>query len=478
MKRRAISRRLAALFAAIAFALFSAIGIGVYFAMRWEMRVQLRAELDARAEIARLIIQPQDRIDKWPLVQERLSVLDPLDGRSRIFVTSNDARVQYGKPIDGTEMPAQDPRFRLVRPAGESDELLVKSFAVPRNGERPDVMVVIGQDRSRALAVMRILIVALTSLIGLASIVALMVSGWATRVGLRPLVRLSHEAANLNAVQRNLRLDTASLPHELLELADAFNGALQRLDRAYLQLEAFNADVAHELRTPVSIMIGETEVALSRRNAPDSWLAALESNREELERIRVMISDMLFVSRADSGELAERQPVESLAGEARKTLDFLAILFEDAGLSVALQGDAACDVNDSMLGRALTNLLTNAIKHAHAGTRVDVTITPLPKEDAVELCVSNVGDPIEPSKQSRLFDRFYRGDEARTNSHQNHGLGLAIVEAIAKMHGGHAFYRAMSDGRNAFGFTLGSCGRAVGVAERLARESVRIGAAG
>jgi two-component system, OmpR family, heavy metal sensor histidine kinase CusS len=474
MKRYAISNRLSALFAAIAFALFSAIGVGVYFAVRLEMRVQLRAELDARAEIARSIIGGQDRIDKWPLVQERLSILAPLDGRSRIFVTGADTRVRYGVPLTGDASPAQDPRFRLVTPSGERDALLVKSFVVPRNGERPEVTVVIGQDRSAALAVMRILTWALASLIGLAGIVAVLVSRWAARIGLRPLVRLSHEAARLSAAQRNLRLDTATLPDELLELADAFNEALARLDGVYRQLEAFNADVAHELRTPVSVMIGETEVALSQRHAPQLWRGALESNREELERMRVMISDMLFVSRADSGELAERTPVDSLAAEAHKTLDFLAILFEDAGLTFALEGDAACSINESMFGRALTNLLTNAIRHARAGSCVEVSM--MREGQVLEVCVSNEGDLIEESVRSRLFDRFYRSDEARSNSHNNHGLGLAIVEAIARMHGGNAFYRALKGGRNGFGFSVGLRG-GEGLRAQPANADARHGAA-
>jgi two-component system heavy metal sensor histidine kinase CusS len=272
-----------------------------------------------------------------------------------------------------------------------------------------------------------------------------------TRLGLAPLTRLTRDASAVSPNNRSQRLNTASLPLELNDLANSFNGALERLDGAYGRLESFNADVAHELRTPVTILIGQTEVALTRNRSVDDLRHTLQSNLEEFERMRAIINDMLFLARADQGERATGLIDVSLAAEVAHTLEFLEIPLEEARVHAQLRGDAMARVNRSLFGRACTNLLMNAIQHCEPGAEISVTI--VSDRDQVRVAVANPGEPIAPDVLEHLFDRFYRAEVSRTNSRENHGLGLAIVKAIAEMHSGTVSAQS-AHGINIFAFSV------------------------
>jgi two-component system heavy metal sensor histidine kinase CusS len=148
---------------------------------------------------------------------------------------------------------------------------------------------------------------------------------------------------------------------------------------------------------------------------------------------------MLFLARADQGAMAANLATASLAALVRKTADFLDVLFEEAGVTLRVVGDATLAVEESLLARALTNLLDNAIRHGAGPGLVTVTI----EDHGEEVCIGvrNKGAPIQDIHLARLFDRFYRLDPARENSGDSHGLGLAVVKAVASMHGGSVFAR-------------------------------------
>lgn len=298
---------------------------------------------------------------------------------------------------------------------------------------------------------MRVFGFALAALSALGSLAVLLLSYSVTRIGLAPLTRLTRDASAVSPNNRSQRLNTTSLPHELNDLANSFNGALERLDGAYCRLESFNADVAHELRTPVTILIGQTEVALTRNRSVEDLRHTLQSNLEEFERMRAIINDMLFLARADQGERATGLVEVSLAAEVAHTLEFLEIPLEEARVHARLHGDATAHVNRSLFGRACTNLLMNAIQHCQPGAQINVRIVRDGQQVRIE--VANPGEPIEPGVLEHLFDRFYRAEASRTNSRENHGLGLAIVKAIAEMHRGSVSVQS-ANGVNTFAFSI------------------------
>ncbi|MFA7596574.1 MAG: ATP-binding protein, partial [Novosphingobium sp.] len=176
-----------------------------------------------------------------------------------------------------------------------------------------------------------------------------------------------------------------------------------------------------------------------------------QSNLEELERMRAIINDMLFLARADAGDIAGNLVLVDLAEESKRTIEFMDVLFEEAGTEVVLEGGAQGRIEPSLIGRALSNLLDNALRHGNPGAKVIVSIEDKPESVAVS--VVNSGKPIAPDALPRIFDRFYCADPSRQSDGRSHGLGLAIVKAVARMHGGtvHAFNR---DGTVSVGFEL------------------------
>ena len=258
--------------------------------------------------------------------------------------------------------------------------------------------------------------------------------GWAAvRRGLRPLRTMREHAQVVTAQQLNRRLKVDSVPVELEELAQSLNDMLARLEEAFERLSDFSSDIAHELRTPVSNLMTETQVALTRVRSADEYHSVLESNAEELEHMARMISDMLLLAKSENSLVASSCTRISLATEVIALYDYYDALAEEKGLHLTLEGDAMVYADRTMLRRAIGNILSNAIRHSAPNTTFIVRIS----VDAgrVAMRMENTGDLIPSQYLERIFDRFFRIDTARQRS-DGTGLGLAIARSIILAHGG------------------------------------------
>lgn len=272
------------------------------------------------------------------------------------------------------------------------------------------------------------------------------------RLGLAPLHKLVEQTRRVTATDLERRLDGAGQADELQPLIGQFNALLDRLGAAYKQMEAFNADVAHELNTPLATLISSCELALRKPRSTEELCEAMGSNLEDLHRLASIVGDMLFLSNADRGVPARRAWAPSLGALAVEVLEFHEAALLDAGLKAEVLGDAAAEVDARLLRRALSNLLGNATRYASPGSAVLVRIERQSARE-VSIAVHNAGAAIEAEHLPKLFDRFYQADPSRTHADRNHGLGLAIVAAIARMHGGHAFAES-ADGVTRVGLVL------------------------
>ncbi|MGE0099939.1 MAG: heavy metal sensor histidine kinase [Hydrogenophaga sp.] len=276
---------------------------------------------------------------------------------------------------------------------------------------------------------------------------------WRVRCSLRPLLDLAAQTKAIDARRLGQRLSLAEPVEELQPLIDQFNGLMNRVERTYVQLEGFNADVAHELRTPLANLIGQTEVALSRERGVAELEETLHSNLEELHRMAAIVNDMLFLAQADRGVKARRAEPVSMAQLVRQVVEFHEAPLEDQQLHVTIEGDADVSLDEPLIKRALSNLLGNAIRYAEKGSNVGVRIV-RESSDSVRLWVENVGPAIEPEHLPRLFDRFFRADTSRCELEKpHHGLGLSIVAAIARMHDGFPAAES-SNGTTRVGFSV------------------------
>ena len=259
--------------------------------------------------------------------------------------------------------------------------------------------------------------------------------GWVSvRRGLAPLRAMREQTNVVTAQQLNHRLPVESIPIELGELAQSLNDMLARLEEAFLRLSGFSSDIAHELRTPVSNLMTQTQVALSRERSAADYKSILESNAEELDRMARMISDMLLLAKADNGLVVPNRERVNLASEALALFDYYDAVADEKGLDFSLEGHAEVMADRLMLRRALGNLLSNAVRHSTPNTSVVVTIHKT--LDAIEVSVKNTGEPIAHEHLERIFDRFFRVDPSRQRSNEGTGLGLAITKSIVIAHGG------------------------------------------
>lgn len=282
---------------------------------------------------------------------------------------------------------------------------------------------------------------------------SLIAAGGAVLVGrgLKPVSRLVEQCGDISSRLKGDLLDGSAQPSELEPLVREFNSLLSQLRATFNHLEAFNADVAHELATPLSTLISSVEITLRRPRKADELEDVLSCNLEELHRLSGIVQDMLFLAHADRGSRARRTDVKSLAQIVTRVFAVHAEAMAARGLSALSQGDASLDADAALVERALSNLVANAVHHSTEGTSIVVSI--LIDSDEVRVQVENEGDTIPAEHLGRIFERFYRAEAARSGGGRRHGLGLSIVAAIAQMHGGSTYARSR-DRRTTVGFTL------------------------
>lgn len=260
--------------------------------------------------------------------------------------------------------------------------------------------------------------------------------GWfAARRGLAPVRNIARVAKGISASRLGDRLPHESVPAELIDLATSFNDMLERLEDSFRRLSDFSSDLAHELRTPVSNLMTQTQVALSRSRLAEEYREILYSNLEEYDRLARMIADMLFLAKADHGLLVPNRENFDLATEVDELIGFYEVLAHEQGVRLSRSGTGSVAGDRLMIRRAIGNLLSNAIRHTPRGGAIKVEVSDL-GNDGIRIAVENPGEAIPPEHLSRLFDRFYRVDSCRQRSGEGAGLGLAITKSIVEAHGG------------------------------------------
>lgn len=449
-----IARRLALMFALAAILITSTSAVLLRCSLKQSLDEQMHNELILRHSVLDPLLSKYESPEDWVGVHQKLDTLTPSDERVLYWVLSDDSNYSYGGAMpDGQARSQQPDGFSVMDMPDHHCPMVLLTKTIPAMGSRPELRFIVGLDSTPFMGTLGNFTRALifTSALGIA--LAALLGYWVSRLGLRPVRRLSNQANSLPPGDSKQRLETEALPSELQELAVSFNGALARQEAAWCQLEGFNANVAHELRTPLTNLIGQTQVALAHDRDLNELQDLLQSNLEELERMGAIVNDMLFLAGAESGQRATELSDVSLYEEASKTVEYLEPVLFDKHLNVVIEGDMRARIDRRLFHRSLANLLQNAARYADPGSTITVSLVSNGMQ--AEVSVSNVGEPIDSEHLEHLFERFYRADAARARSDAHHGLGLSIVRAVASMHGGRVFARSEA-GCNTFGFSLTS----------------------
>jgi two-component system heavy metal sensor histidine kinase CusS len=326
--------------------------------------------------------------------------------------------------------------FKIKSPTGASYRAVVA--IVPRDGNGNEVWTLqVAVDLTQEKVVLERQRVWIWTLLGAALLVCPGMGFAIAHRSTRPLREVAETARQIETSTLNERIHSEGYPVEIRVLAVAFNGMLARLEESFARLSRFSADIAHELRTPVNNIRGETEVALARTRTPEELLEVVGSCLEESVRLSELIESLLFLARSESpGDHLHRTDVD-LRRLLSDVCEYYEATASDIGVTISLSpgnDKIMASVDRVLLLRAVGNLTSNALAHCSTGGTVRLSVRRQGEQIWVE--VRDSGSGISSEALAHVFDRFYRADPARSRNSGGVGLGLAIVQQIAVMHGG------------------------------------------
>lgn len=411
---------------------------------------------DEREEVAGNADAARETVKEIRFGTLQVTILDaalrPLAASPPLAATRGD---EQGPPLDPAALAAELLRSPRRAPSVftlADDEGGYRVFAAPLVLAGEAMVLAMAQplhDRQEALEEARTVL--------LVSIPLVLLLAWAggyllARRSLAPVVAMSDQAARLGASNLDQALPVRNPRDELGRLALVFNGLLGRLSQAIEQQRQFMADASHELRTPVSILRGEADIALSaEERAPREYREALGVISHEARRLSRIVDDLFLLARADAGQQPLRPGelyLDELAGECVRAMRSLAA-DRGVGLSCHAEGELAYRGDEPLLHRLLLNLLDNALKYSRPGGEVRLDLAR--RDGGYVMLLTDAGPPIEGDAAEHIFERFYRVDRARSREADSAtggaGLGLPIARWVAEAHGGSLrLARSTADG--------------------------------
>lgn len=297
----------------------------------------------------------------------------------------------------------------------------------------PGESIVVGRSIAAELKDLRRVALTLTAVGGGVLLLGLAGGGWIASRAMRPIQDISATAVKISAGDLSQRISTGETESELGQLAGVLNSTFARLDAAFAQQQQFTSDAAHELRTPVSVLLTQTQGTLNRERSAAEYRETLEACQRAAQRMRRLIESLLALARLDAGQETMKRLPFDFSRTIADCVEAVQPLATERG--VKIQSDLAainCLGDSERLAQVVTNLLTNAIQYNQPGGEVRLTLAA--QDGLASLTVADTGPGIEPEALPHVFERFYRADKSRSTG--GNGLGLSISKAIVEAHGG------------------------------------------
>lgn len=439
-----LTARLGMLFAAVAMLTFAAVGMYLYNSLAMQLAAREEADLLDKLGYIRHLLEETPSADS--IRQDPHRFVDAAAGHGGLFLVlkSADGGTLMENYQDWSALPAlpiasaaEMPNKSSVRAWTIKPGLSARAVAAwgaLGGQEKEQVQIIVARTTSATNVLLAIYRRTVLAAVLSGALLAGLLGYVLVRRGLRPIHAIAQQAHSITAQRLDMRLDVASAPQELQTLIQSFNAMLDRLHDSFQRLSQFSADLAHDFRTPLNNLMVQTQVALSHSRSADDYQALLASNVEEYERLARMIESMLFLARADHAQIALNKQALQARIELQHIADYFEGVAEDAGVQIMVDADGIVMADATLFRRAVNNLVANAIRYTQRGQSIRLGTSM--QDGATVVTVTNPGSVIDPDHIPRLFDRFYRADQARSGSATSAGLGLAIVQSIMVLHGG------------------------------------------
>jgi two-component system heavy metal sensor histidine kinase CusS len=421
-----ITVRLASLFTCVAVLTFAAVGAYLYQALAHEIERRDDAELIGKVALVRHLLLEVSAVSD--IAKNPHPFVDSVFGHAGLVLLVTDAagRTLVQSDAPSRPLPLVDPVMALRAPveadvqtwqAAAGEGRLVSAVGRVGGTASDDIRIIVAREGSHGTELLRDygrnLLLAICFGAALSASLGFIV----VRLGLRPLRSVIGKANEISTHRLNTRLSVDDAPAELRELGVAFNAMLARLEEGVQRLSRFAADLAHDLRTPINTLMGETQVALTRARSVEEY----QVHRERLH----------------------------VKTELARIGDYFEGLAEEAAVTLTVEADdGAVSADPVLFQRAVSNLVANAIQHTPPGGAV--RLSAVESAEGLSLTVENSGPSIPSEHLPFIFDRYYRVDPARSTSSQSSGLGLAIVRAIMRLHGGEVHVRSVDGQKTSF----------------------------
>lgn len=448
-KRLTLAARLAALFGLAAAAIFAVASIYLYRSSADHLRQRDDAVMMDCLDLLRHLIEQSPSLQAlrsdthnvldvslaqrgvsyavWTLGGELLRASTPEAKSLHLEVADYAAHA----PMAMTDLRTEEGRYRRV---------MVTWVQRVNSGE--DVQLVLAHDAHDRAGTLRAYQADLLSTAVAGTLLTALLGYAIARRAMRQITTVARASREITASQLNKRLRLEDAPPELGEMVRAFNEMLDRLEDSFERLSRFSSDIAHDLRTPLSNLLGGTQVALGRPRSVADYETLLASNIEELERLSRMVEETLFLARVENPATAIARARVDLRAELDNVADFYGPVASERKLTIACRGQGWVTGDRGLLQRAIHNLFSNAVRYSSADGVIEATISHSREQGWVELAITNPGPGIPEEHLPQIFDRLYRGDSARHKFQDGTGLGLAIVKSIAQLHGGEVLVKS------------------------------------
>lgn len=456
MRRISLTFRLAVLLAAFSFVAFTVMGGALYYALRHQLTLRDDAALVSRVDQISTLLRD---MDARQLIHEKPHLFANMLGNTESLLVIRYAQGPTLLEVNPLKRPIPDVApisanqklsLNVVHHSQTSDGTPMISMAAtsPSSNDLPPLEIISSRvltDRTHILDVYRDNIILFASMMAAISVVLAFIFA---RRGVSPLRRLAERTAKIGTRTLSSRLAKDDAPTELDPLIDQINAMLGRLERGFKQIKQVSGDMAHDLRTPITILLGQTEVGLGAPRENEYYRRLLGSNFEELQRMSRMIDNMLFLAQAEQPDQEIQRIVLDATQDMKRICDYFEDLAAERDIRIQVSGQGTLFADAMLLRRALANLLSNAVRHAAADSVIEIIASPLAA--GMNILVVNQGETIPKHDQERIFDRFYRADPSRQNSSHSSGLGLSIVTSIMQLHQGRCWVES-GQGTTTFG---------------------------